>query len=465
MRERKEKRKNRLKQLIDSIRKKGFTLIELIVVIAVLGILVLLAAPKFLGYNEEAFDVSVKADRKTVQTAVDMQITDNKGISPYKVAIGDIKSLDVSTLKPEFIGNLKQKEGYKFWIDGWDTVYYTDVNAPLNVNYEDGILSWNETEDADKYNIYKIADKKEVSLLGLIGIKNVMADSENRFNVEKKLYKTTEDLSIEVPEGTYLVSSVKKKGESAPVGEAFQGPSAEDNEESQSEPEKEIPQELLALEGDGNALIKINTDTIAGVQDGETIAKDNLTKAIELSKSGSGLFLESGDYHIESNDVFWTSPYKKYSNMVLRKSLTIVGEETSKTTLIVDDKNSKYRSDGQNFAITFNAPNITLKNMTIHVDQKNYRSLWSVFNIWGGWDGSTSKNLTLENITVIVDSPVDYLFYMNDYNLTVKNMKVISNGNIGQMFYWNYGNATIIDSSFDMQKGSGNVQYINTTFK
>ena len=33
--------------------KRGFTLIELLTVIAILGILVLLAAPKFLGYIED----------------------------------------------------------------------------------------------------------------------------------------------------------------------------------------------------------------------------------------------------------------------------------------------------------------------------------------------------------------------------------------------------------------------------
>lgn len=39
--------------------KRGFTLIELLTVIAILGILVLLAAPKFLGYAEKANIVKI----------------------------------------------------------------------------------------------------------------------------------------------------------------------------------------------------------------------------------------------------------------------------------------------------------------------------------------------------------------------------------------------------------------------
>jgi prepilin-type N-terminal cleavage/methylation domain-containing protein len=49
---------------------KGFTLIELIVVIAVIGILVLLAAPKFLGYTRDAKVAALQSDVKTLSNAV-----------------------------------------------------------------------------------------------------------------------------------------------------------------------------------------------------------------------------------------------------------------------------------------------------------------------------------------------------------------------------------------------------------
>lgn len=48
---------------------KGFTLIELIVVIAVIGVLVLLAAPKFLGYTRDAKVAALQSDVKTLSNA------------------------------------------------------------------------------------------------------------------------------------------------------------------------------------------------------------------------------------------------------------------------------------------------------------------------------------------------------------------------------------------------------------
>lgn len=57
--------------------KKGFTIIELLVVIAVIGVLVLLAAPKFFGYTEKAKIANVKSDIVAYEKAIDTKRIDN----------------------------------------------------------------------------------------------------------------------------------------------------------------------------------------------------------------------------------------------------------------------------------------------------------------------------------------------------------------------------------------------------
>lgn len=58
-----------MKKLENLKNKKGFTLIELIVVIAILGILMLFLVPSFMGYAEDAKIQVRKANARTAWTA------------------------------------------------------------------------------------------------------------------------------------------------------------------------------------------------------------------------------------------------------------------------------------------------------------------------------------------------------------------------------------------------------------
>lgn len=59
--------------------KKGFTLIELIVVMAILAVLVLLAAPRFLNYTKQAEVTTMQADAKVLSNAALIYNTENGG--------------------------------------------------------------------------------------------------------------------------------------------------------------------------------------------------------------------------------------------------------------------------------------------------------------------------------------------------------------------------------------------------
>lgn len=86
--------------------KKGFTLIELIVIIAVLGILVLLAAPKFIGYIERAKLVQIQNDSKAHESFIEAKTVENQNY--YK----NWPQISVEELKKEIeAGALYNKTG------------------------------------------------------------------------------------------------------------------------------------------------------------------------------------------------------------------------------------------------------------------------------------------------------------------------------------------------------------------
>ena len=60
--------------------KKGFTLIELMIVIAIIGILAAIAIPQFSAYKKRGYIASIKSDAKNAYTAVQAYLGDYPGI-------------------------------------------------------------------------------------------------------------------------------------------------------------------------------------------------------------------------------------------------------------------------------------------------------------------------------------------------------------------------------------------------
>lgn len=61
--------------------KKGFTLIELMVVVAIIGVLALLGLRLYTGQQEKAKNAVVKANAGSVQTLIQAELADDPGLA------------------------------------------------------------------------------------------------------------------------------------------------------------------------------------------------------------------------------------------------------------------------------------------------------------------------------------------------------------------------------------------------
>jgi type IV pilus assembly protein PilA len=176
-------------KLINKLRnKKGFTLIELIVVMAVIGILVLLAAPKFLGYTKDANVTAMQSDAKVLSNAALMYNIDNevfpvKGITTiddetsYKDVIEDAKYeiVDDSDLANYLVANgfvleddedaeVKKDVAVKLDKDALKNGYVKNIKG----EYEDYVLVISGELEGEVFHIDGVENKEGTLQFGTV---------------------------------------------------------------------------------------------------------------------------------------------------------------------------------------------------------------------------------------------------------------------------------------------------------
>lgn len=109
---------------------KGFTLIELMIVIAILGILAAVAIPNFLNARGKAQDAAALSTLEAMKTSMEMYAADN-GVYPVKTSVSELQT----ALGDNWPSNIKTDTaatGALVYVDSSETSYVVGARGRDN---------------------------------------------------------------------------------------------------------------------------------------------------------------------------------------------------------------------------------------------------------------------------------------------------------------------------------------------
>lgn len=116
--------------------RKGFTLIELMIVIAVIAILIGIALPRFRGMQVEGLIAQAKGELRTMQTAVESYYIHNN--NSYPATTSEVLETALASATPSIIDHVPidpfDSDDYEYVMGGTSSKFYIIYSAGLGGN-------------------------------------------------------------------------------------------------------------------------------------------------------------------------------------------------------------------------------------------------------------------------------------------------------------------------------------------
>lgn len=263
---------------------KGFTLIELIVVMAIVAILVLLAAPRFLGYTKDAKVTAMKQDTKVLSDAVEMYHVHNnvwpivEGVSPVNPGIGGVISLHEIDMDKVEVSNIQPDQRYGVVTKGANIGDVFSIDGVYDrfgmVHYGSNLKLFDEENfKYDTYESEPIYTSEEIdNLVNNEGYKRVIS-SEDLINISNNLkgkYIMTNDIDLSGLDFEPIGLGVNEKGEPLEFEGVFDGGGFTINNLHINKPDTDVVGlfSRVGLRGTVNNVILMNANVTGQVRTG-----------------------------------------------------------------------------------------------------------------------------------------------------------------------------------------------------